>query len=154
MVCFRRAVVVILLVWINAFGLRAFDWQYGELFEIRGIEMQQGWPVMPLTRGKYANVRVLNKETFDLLRTCQQKHCKQTAQTGSAEIESWRAARTRTGMWIADVKVDEQWLLTFLIFQTDKHIRFVPPDCIRVLNHNWLSSVEALLKKQLTQTEQ
>lgn len=153
MVFFKRAAVVVLLIWMSAFGLRALDWQYGELFEIRGIERPQGHPVMPLTRGKYANVRVLGKETFDLLHTCQQKLCKQAAQAGAAEIASWRAARTRPGMWIADVAVDGQWLLTFLIFQTNQKIRFVVPDCIQVLDQDWLSGVEALLQARLTQTE-
>ncbi|MBR4592565.1 MAG: hypothetical protein IKO35_05095, partial [Elusimicrobiaceae bacterium] len=63
----KRAVV---LGWclLSVLGLRAFDLQYGSLFQVSGITLQNGSPVLPLTRGKYVNVRVLDKDTFDFLK--------------------------------------------------------------------------------------
>ena len=112
----KRAAVLGLLLLGNLTGLRAFDLQYGALFSVTGIELKNNRPVLPLTRGKYANVRVLDKETFALLKSCAPS-CQQKDVDGNTEIKSFRAAKTRTDMWIADVAVDERWLLTFLVFK-------------------------------------
>lgn len=128
--------------------LCAFDLQYGSLFNVEGIALQEGIPVLPLSRGKYANVRVLDKDTFDFLRNCASS-CKQPGGNGEIEVFAFRAAQKRPGMWIADVSVDEKWLLTFLLFQSKNGIDVVVPEGIKIQNRRWLDKVRDLLKKQV-----
>ena len=129
-------------------GVGAFDLEYGTLFRVSGIALKQNRPVLPLTRGKYANVRVLDKATFETLKACPSL-CRQEKGEGELQIRSFRAAKTRAGMWIADVAVDQKWLLTFLVFQKEGQFSFVVPQAVTVLDPNWLSRVEQLLRAQV-----
>ena len=140
---FRRAVLLGCLL-SSTCGLCAFDLQYGSLFNVKGITLKNGLPVLPLSRGKYANVRVLDKETFELLTTCGAV-CKQPAAEGQLYLSHIRSAKTRPDMWIADVSVDKKWLLTFLVFKKGKDVSFISPQGVEILDAPWLSRVHSLL---------
>ena len=86
---FLRAVLLVGLLGSTC-GLCAFDLQYGSLFNVKGITLKNGLPVLPTSRGKYANVRVLDKGTFELLRTCP-ADCKQPAADGQVQISHMTA---------------------------------------------------------------
>lgn len=126
-------------------GLCAFDLQYGSLFNVKGITLNNGLPVLPTSRGKYANVRVLDKGTFELLRTCG-SGCKQLPAQGEVQISHIRPAKTRPDMWIADVSVDEKWLLTFLVFKKGGKVSFISPEGVEILDAPWLSRVHNVLQ--------
>ena len=147
----KRAAVTGLLVLLSAIWLRAFDLQYGSLFTVRGITLVKGRPVLPLSRGKYANVRVLDKDTFALLKTCVSS-CTQEG-VGKIQLRGLRAAKTRPDMWIADVAVDERWLLTFLVFKNKDGFSFIVPQDVRVLKARWLDDVKALIQTQISDGE-
>ena len=132
-----------------------FDVTYGSFFTVRGVTQKQGKPVLPTTRGKYVNVRVLDKETVDFLRACTE-NCVQQGADGQTEVTSLRAAKTREGMWIAEVAVDKRWLLTFLIFQNPTGYGVVAPEAVAIKQKSWRRQVEQQLAEAVTrlQTEE
>ncbi len=144
----KRAAVIGLLVLLSAVWLRAFDLQYGSLFTVRGITLHKGRPVLPLSRGKYANVRVLDKDTFALLKTCALS-CAQEGE-GKIQLRQLRVAKTRPDMWIADVSVDEKWLLTFLVFKNKDGFSFIVPQDVHILKERWLNEIKALIQTQIS----
>ena len=124
----------------------AFDVVYGSFFIVPKVSIQADRPILPLTGGKYANVRILNKETFHWLRACTEATCSQPGTKGNTEIQTMRAANTRPNMWIAQVAVDQRWLLTFLIFREESAVyRVVEPETVRFTDGKWLENI----KKQL-----
>ena len=103
---------------------------------------------MPVTREKYVNVRVLDKDTFEFLKTCQAV-CEQKDAFGRVRVSQLRAAKTRPGMWISDVVVDDKWQLTFLVFEKKSQFHVVPPAPVKVQDAIWLKQVEDLLKARV-----
>ena len=144
----RAAGLAVLL--FCAIGLRALDLQYGALFTVRGITLEKGRPVLPTTRGKYVNVRVLDKDTYRFLKTCTSV-CVQNGAEGNVEISHIRAAKTRANMWIADVSVDKKWLLTFLVFKNEKGFSFVAPGTLEIADKDWLTRVQRMLQTRIEQ---
>ena len=144
---FSRVVLLGCLV-SSTCGLRALDFQYGSLFNVKGITFKNDLPVLPLSHKQYADVRVLDKETFALLRNCKDS-CNQSAADGVVRLGRIRPAQTRPGMWIAEVAVDEKWLLTFLVFKEGEAIRIVSPGGVEFLNALWLNRVHSLLQAQV-----
>lgn len=124
--------------------LCALDVSYGSLFQIFNVSRRDGKVVLPLTRGKYANIRVLERETLDFLTACP-KTCVQDAASGQAKMEDFRAAKTRGGMWIADVSFDGRWLVTFLVFQNKNGYAVKPPEDFRFLDQNLRRRTEKML---------
>ena len=142
-----RRTLTVLFVFVLCSSACALDVVYGSFFKIRGVELRQGRPVLPLTNKKYTNVRILNEETYRWLSTCKSAVCSQPDVRGETEIFSLRAAQTRPGMWIADVAVDGRWLLTFLIFADAQGYNVVVPDVVLITQSTWLRQVE----QQVTQ---
>ena len=138
---FRRTLILIVsfLLYSSACAL---DVVYGPFFKICGVKAQQGRLTLPLTRKQYANVRILDQETYRWLLTCQTATCSQPNAQGKTEVSSLRAAQTRPGMWIADVSVDERWLLTLLIFATPTGYNVVVPDVTLITQSAWRKQVE------------
>ena len=105
---------------------------------------------MPTTRGKYVNVRVLDKDTYQLLKRCTSP-CKQQEAEGKIEIVHLRAAKSRPGMWISEVAVDGKWLLTFLVFKHENKFSFIVPDVLDMADVNWLTRVQNTLQARIQQ---
>ena len=148
----RRTVLTVCLMGV-ACGLCAFDLQYGSFFRVKDIVLEQGRPVLPLTRGKYADVRVLDRETFDLLKNCSVP-CRQEADSAGTEIFDIRAALTRPGMWIAEVSFGGQWLVTFLIFQNKSGYDIKEPEKFVFLDRLLKKKVENMLSSAAARTGQ
>lgn len=140
--------VALALVLGSACGANAFEVQYGSLFQVKEVKLKNGFPVLPLSRKKYANVRVLDKETFVFLSKCKDV-CRQPARGGELKLSHVRAARTQPGMWIADVTVDDRWLITFLVFKKGGKMDVVPPEYIEVTDTDWLRRVQLLLQEKV-----
>lgn len=141
---YKRIVLLGLCLWASS-GLCAFTLQYGSLFKVADITLsQEGKPVLPLARGKYANIRVLTKDTFEMLKKCP-AFCRQTADKGEISIHGFRPAKTRPGMWIAEVAYDEKWLVTFLIFQNKEGFGVVAPEHFVFLDKTLRARTEQLL---------
>lgn len=132
-------------------GLCAFDLQYGSFFKIDSVSVQDSRPVLPLSRGKYANLRVLNRETFELLKSCPAR-CRQEAASAEPEVSEIRAAKTRKGMWIADVSFGGRWLVTFLIFQNKDGYGVKEPEHFVFLDQRLKRDVQNLLSRAAAQS--
>lgn len=130
--------------------LRALDVSYGSLFQISHISRQDEVVKLPLSRGKYANIRILNRETLEFLTTCPEL-CVQDAPLGEIKVEEFRAAQTRGGMWIADVSFGGRWLITFLIFENKHGYTVKPPEDFRFLDNNLRCQIEKILASQAAQ---
>lgn len=125
-------------------GLRALDVSYGSLFRVSGVSRPEGKAVLPLSRGKYANVRVLDWETLEFVNACTEP-CVQDAGPGRIKTADFRPAKTRGGMWIADVAFDGKWLITFLVFQNKNGYGVKPPEEFIFLDENLRGRVEKAL---------
>ena len=137
----RRTLLVVLVVCMPL-SVCARDVGYGPFFKVLGVTQEQDRLVLPLTRGKYANVRILDGKTYRWLLSCTETLCQQPDAKGNIEVQSVRGAQTRPGMWIAQVAVDQRWLLTFLVFQNPKGYGVVAPDTIVITQPSWYERLE------------
>ncbi len=148
---FLGRAVFALAVLFCPWTLRAFDVSYGSLFQVVNISRPSGQAVLPLSRGKYANIRVLTRETLEWLNACPEL-CVQDAGDGSVIVEEFRAAQTRGGMWIADVSFDGKWLVTFLVFQNKNGYGVKPPEDFVFLDKKLRRLVEETLSERAAQS--
>ena len=145
---FLARMACIALCLCTAGELCALTLQYGKLFSVSAVRQQNGLPVLPLSRGKYANIRVLEKETFELLKTCGQK-CTQPSGEGVVKMAEIRPAKTRKEMWIADVSFDGKWLITFLVFARDNGYDIKLPEHFEFLDSALQGRVEDLIETEI-----
>ena len=124
MFCIKRtlAVVVALVLTIPAC---AFTFSYGSLFEVKEVKNKDGALQLPLTRKKYKNVKVLSKQLYGFLQACT-SDCAYEINGAELNMQQYRAAASRADMWIAQVSVNEEILLTFLVFKNENgfHVKF------------------------------
>lgn len=120
----------------------AWEVVYGPFFIIRGITRERQRIVLPLSRKKYANVRVLDEKTYRWLQACQTERCHQPQAQGQTEVVSVRAAQTRQGMWIAEVAIDQRWLITLLVFQNPTGYGIVSPEVMEITQADWYRQVQ------------
>ena len=127
----RCAGVLLGLCLLWAGNAHAFAVQYGNLFKVRAVRVRQGVPVLPLTRGKYEDVRVLDKATFALIKSCgglgEKEVCTQPAQRCE-----WRTGRITpvsgaSAAWRVEVICNEQWLVRFLAEKGENGYTFTAP---------------------------
>lgn len=128
-----RAVFALGLLLLCPQMLRAFEVSYGSLFQVENVSRSADKVELPLSRGQYANIRILTRETFDFVKTCPEP-CMQDAGSGEIKVEEFRAAKTRGGMWIAEVSFDGKWLVTFLVFQNKNGYAVKLPENFRFLD--------------------
>jgi hypothetical protein len=147
-----KRVAILALLLLNAVWLRAFDLQYGELFCVTNLTQKKGKVILPVTRGKYTNVRVVDKATYRLLKTCGNL-CKQESLGGEISVTQMRKAQTRYNMWIADVTVDSRWLLTFLVFRNKDGFDFIVPQDVRVTDKKWFQQIKQSIQTRIMQDE-
>ena len=101
---------------------------------------------MPVTRRKYHNIRVLDRETFLWLETCQNKEvCRQEISSLPFALEMLRTVSTREGMWIADVSFGEKWLVTFLLFKQGSDYSLKIPDAFKFLDIHYAQQIEKMI---------
>ena len=118
MLCVKRALAVFLLAVVTA-PAYAFTFSYGNLFEVKEVKNAGGVLQLPLTRKKYKNVKILSKELYGFLRACP-SDCTYVQSEIKLETAEYRAAASRQDMWIADVSVNGDILLTCLVFKSKK----------------------------------
>ena len=124
----RRTLAAVIVCFI-AFPACAFTFSYGNLLEVKDVKNDGGVLQLPLIRRKYKNVKILSKELYRFLQKCS-GDC--TYQTGEVQlqIEEFRPAATRADMFIADVSLNGEILLTFLVFQNKKNVSVKSPEVI------------------------
>ncbi len=90
-------------------------------------------------RKKYYNVRILDKDTYRFVASCQAP-CMQEIAKVDVTVCEVRAAKERPDMWIADVAFNQDWQITFLVFKQG--------DTYRVKSPIHLIFVQQALKKR------
>ena len=123
---YRRALAVIIIC-IVAFPACAFTFSYGSLFDVKDVKNEDGVLQMPLTRKKYSNVKILSKDLYDFLQKCNSS-CIYQADSAELQIEEIRPAKTNEQLFIADVSINEEILLTLLVFKNQKSVSVKFPE--------------------------
>jgi len=124
--------------------------QVGSFFEIDKITYKKGRLVLPTTRRKYHNIRVLDRETFLWIATCKdQTICKQALEKMPFQIVQIRRAATRPNMWIADVSFAQKWLVTFLVFKNENGYALEAPKVFKFLDLQLQTQVLDALRADL-----
>ena len=118
MFLYRRTLGVLLGFWLTVPAC-AFTFSYGNLLDVKDVQNGGGVLVLPQTNKKYTNVKVLSKKVYDFLGQCR-TDCAYPVQDAAFTVVDFRKASTREDMLIADVDINEEILLTFLIFKNKK----------------------------------
>ena len=151
MTFYKRALAVI-MVWCMAFPACAFTFSYGDLFSVKNVTLQDGLVTLPKTQKKYRNVKILSKEVYRFLKTCQ-TDCRYAAAGKEFVSMDYRKARSREGMLIADVQFNEDIIVTFLVFANKKGFSVKTPQEVtfedKKLEQEVIKYVEALAQKTL-----
>lgn len=111
--------------------------------KITGIERAKGKLTLPVERKQYANIRILDKDTYRFVTSCQTP-CVQEVQTVTVSVSEVRSAKERPSMWIATVAFNQAWQGTFLVFRQGETYRVKPPANLLFL--------QQALKKQTEET--
>lgn len=105
----------------------AFTFSYGNLFDVKDVKNEGGVLKLPLTGGKYKNVKVLDKDVYDFLSSCR-KDCRYPAEDANFSSSDSRKAFTKEHMLIADVDFNGEMALTFLVFKNKNGFWIKTPD--------------------------
>lgn len=105
----------------------AFTFSYGSWFDVKDVKNENGVLLMPLSGGKYKNVKVLDKDVYRFLQQCK-KDCRYDAPQAQFTSVDYRTALTNEHMLIADVDFNGQIALTFLVFKNKKGFWVKTPD--------------------------
>lgn len=115
MFVFKRALACLCLLLVVT-PVRAFTFSYGNLFDVKDVRTENGAPRLPLTRGKYRNIKLLSKQLYVFLGGCR-ADCRYEAQGSRFAADDYRRAFTNDRMMIADVTFNDEIILTFLVFK-------------------------------------
>lgn len=94
----------------------AFTFSYGNLFDVKDVKNEGGVLQLPLSGGKYKNVKILEKDVYDFLLQCK-TDCRYLAESTQFVSVDYRQAFTNERMLIADVDFNNEVTLTFLVFK-------------------------------------
>lgn len=130
----------------------ALNLMYGQAFKVEKITRQNATVQLPLSRGKYANVKLLTRPVYEFLTTCKTP-CRLERDTVNFTVQDFRAAKTRRGMWIADVEINGEMALTFLVFKQGGTFSIKPPEPVKFLDETLLENIKNRLKALAQQDE-
>lgn len=111
----KRALVCLCLLLVVA-PVRAFTFSYGNLFDVKDVQIEDGAPRLPLARGKYRNVKLLSKKLYVFLSACH-TDCRYDVKERRFAADDYRKAFTNDRMMIADVTFNDEIIVTFLVFK-------------------------------------
>ena len=146
----RRVLTLCTLLWA-ACAACAFTFSYGEVLDIKDVQNKNGVLLMPLTNGKYKNVKVLSKDVYQFLLHCQ-KECQYPAASVHFKSVDYRRALTREGMWIADIDINDELVLVFLVFKNKDGFSVKAPQTVVFKDKKLLKQIEVYLTKLVEKT--
>ena len=109
-----------ILVWLcllcGAVNGYAFKVQYGNFFTIDRVRVKQGVVVLPLTRAKHEDVRILDSTTLEYVKSCgalnDKEVCRQDAAAVPLRAGTIIPLPAEKGCrWLVPVVFNEQWLV-------------------------------------------
>lgn len=128
MYCKRILAVLSLLCAVNGY---AFKVQYGNFFTIERVRVKQDVLVLPLTRGKYEDIRIINKDTFEFVKNCapltEKEICKQDVDEFTLRVGEIIPLRDERGKRLVSVIVNEAWLIEVVAELQAQHYKFKFP---------------------------
>ncbi len=133
--------------------LWALEVQIDPFFKIDKISYKKGRLVLPVTRRKYHNIKVLDEHTFTWLQTCaSETKCVQEKKKLPFRVEMIRPVVTRQNMWIAEVSFAEQWLIVFLLFKNPNGYVLKEPDHFKFLDVTLATKIRQELEQMVQGT--
>ena len=106
--------------------------------------------MLPLERNRYANLRILNRETYRFISSCLEP-CVQPLVDVSPTVVGLRPTKTRPGMWISQVSFGKAWLITFLVFQKEKNFIIKSPQHFKFLDNALATQTQKMILQALQQ---
>ena len=140
----QRAKWVFILLCFVSPTLHALEVSYGQFFKVAHIKRADGQLILPVERKKYYNVRILNKDTYQFVKTCQAP-CVQSVSNVEVAVLQVRAAKERPDMWIATVAFNQAWQGTFLVFRQGEKYSIKPPADLIFLQETLKQNTHAAL---------
>ena len=128
----------------------AFTFSYGSLFDVVGVESQNGIVELPLTHKKYANVKLLSKPMYDFLQACEQD-CTYPTLHRKFSIAEYRVAASNSKMLIVQVQFNEDLLLTVLVFKNKEKVSVKLPEVVQFKDKNLQKKVEQTVLQLATE---
>ncbi|MBP5403613.1 MAG: hypothetical protein J6Y17_00805 [Elusimicrobiaceae bacterium] len=129
----KRTGWVLVFVLLLSPALYAWDITVGSSFKILEVARAGEKIIFPLERKKYANIRVLNRATYQELLRCADP-CKLAGEIETPRVALVRPASTQKNMWIAQVDYLPAWRLTFLVFKKGDNFSIRFPEHVEFLN--------------------
>lgn len=128
--CFLKRTLAAALWVVVAVPVCAFTFSYGDLLDVKEVKNKDGALQMPLTRKKYKNVKVLSGSLYKFLKECS-ADCVYSVREKEVEVLELRAAANRTDMWIADLSLNGDISLTFLVFKNKNGFSVKLPEAVQ-----------------------
>ena len=125
----KRTLAAVLWV-VTAVPVCAFTFSYGDLLDVKEVKNKDGVLQMPLTRKKYKNIKILSGGLYKFLGQCS-ANCMYPARAKEVEVLEFRAAAGRADMWIADLSLNNDILLTFLVFKNKNGFSVKLPEAVQ-----------------------
>lgn len=124
--------ILCLLCLFGAVNGYAFKVQYGNFFTIDRVAVKQGVLVLPLTRGKHEEVRILDKAAFEHVKNCGALSDKEICWQNATDV-SLRAGKIipvpaeKGCKWFVPVIFNETWLVRVTVVQNGAQSELVYP---------------------------
>ena len=139
---------VFLLVFSST--LHALDVTVTGSFKILDVTRAGGKIILPLERNQYANIRLLTSQTYRALSACAEP-CVVAGDPITPTVDVVRPARTREGMWIAEVNFLPAWRMTFLVFKKGENLDVKFPAHVVFINPALEKRTRELVLQAVTQ---
>lgn len=123
----RKRAPALLLGLLWAAPACAFTFSYGGFFDVKDVQNENGVLTLPLSRGKYKDVKVLDKNLYDFLHVCRGP-CRYEVQEIKFQSTDYRIAFTNEDLLIADIDFNDEIALTFLVGKKETGFWIKTPD--------------------------
>ena len=143
MFCLKRILLAGVLCCL-AMPVCAFTFSYGTGIKIQGVEIKSGKLLLPITRKKYRNVKIVSKELFQFLKKCTDECVYPVAEIKITSVD-YRRSFTSEDLMIAEVELNQELILTFLVFQKANGISVKAPETVQFTNPMLYGEIEKYL---------
>ncbi|MBR5609532.1 MAG: hypothetical protein IKW63_04680 [Elusimicrobiaceae bacterium] len=150
MFCVRRVLAVFALLCFARMAC-AFTCIYGDYLEVKDVENKKGVLIMPTTNGQYKNIKVLSKEVYRFLQSCE-SDCRYAVADVVFESVNYRKAFTRSNLLIADIDLNKELALTFLVFKNEDGFFVKAPQEVVFKDKKLQKQIESYLIKLAEKT--
>lgn len=145
MFCLKRILLAGVLGCL-AMPVCAFTFSYGTGIKVRGVEIKSGKLLLPLTHKKYRNVKIVSKDLFEFLKKCTDECVYPAAEIKITSVD-YRRSFTSEDLMIVEVELNQDLILTFLVFQKANAVSVKAPETVQFTNPVLYAEIEKYLKE-------